>query len=73
VIRPDTIVYLALGLAQIYNNERNNLMNLLGVMSIKDWEEINDVLPHIESIIEAIDRVLITNTFFNATNLENRR
>jgi hypothetical protein len=60
VIRPDTIVYLALGLAQIYNNERNNLMNLLGVMSIKDWEEINDVLPHIESIIEAIDRVLIT-------------
>jgi hypothetical protein len=60
VVRPDTIVYLALGLAQIYKNERDTLTQLLDTMSIDDWEEIEQVLPWIGSMAEAIDRVLIS-------------
>lgn len=60
VVRPDTIVYLALGLAQIYKNERETLTQILGTMSIDDWEEIEQVLPWIGSMAEAIDRVLIS-------------
>lgn len=59
VVRPDTIVYLALGLAQVYRDERDDLMNLLNVVDVADWEEINDVLPHIGSMADAIDRALI--------------
>lgn len=58
VVRPDTIVYLALGLAQVYRDERDDLMNLLDVVDVADWEEINDVLPHIGSMANAIDGAL---------------
>lgn len=59
VVRPDTIVYLALSLAQVYRDERSSLLDLLGTIAVKNWEEIEDVKPHISSMANAIDKVLI--------------
>jgi HindVP restriction endonuclease len=58
VVRPDTIVYLALGLAQIYKDDRDTLAQILGNMPISDWEEIELVLPWISRMAESIDLVL---------------
>ncbi|KKJ01353.1 HindVP family restriction endonuclease [Prochlorothrix hollandica] len=51
VVRPDTIIYLACSIAtsQI-NNLRINIPNL----SISDWSDPREVLPHIKTIIESI-------------------
>ena len=55
VVRPDTIVYVALSLAQVYSDERSSLLELLGIIAVKNWEEIEDVKPHISSMANAID------------------
>jgi len=59
VVRPDTIVYLALRLAQVYKDERNTLSQILGSIAVEDWEEIKHVIPFISRMADAIDAVLI--------------
>ena len=59
VVRPDTIVYLALQLAQVYANQRNILSETLGNISIDNWEEIDEVKPYLNNIANAVDEVLV--------------
>lgn len=59
VVRPDTIVYLALGLAQVYEDERDELLKILNVQGVQDWEEIEDVRPHIAALSNALDTALV--------------
>lgn len=63
VVRPDTIVYLALGIAQSYNTNKNFLENQFKPITdkITDWEEINEVLPYVKAMADAIDTVLLAN------------
>jgi hypothetical protein len=63
VVRPDTIVYLTLGLAEAYRNQRNILFNQFDPIAkkINDWEEINQVLPYVRAMADAIDKILLSN------------
>ncbi|MCK5356052.1 MAG: HindVP family restriction endonuclease, partial [Methyloprofundus sp.] len=54
VVRPDTIVYLACSLA-LSSNEKLN--SYLGEIYINDWSDASQVLPHIESIVTAIEDI----------------
>ncbi len=63
VVRPDTIVYLALGIVEAYKTERKNLENQFKPIAdrIDDWEEINEVLPNVRAMADAIDAILLAN------------
>ena len=54
VVRPDTIVYLACSLAL---NSKEKLSYHLGELIIDDWSDASQVLPHIESIVTAIEKL----------------
>ncbi|NOQ14020.1 MAG: HindVP family restriction endonuclease [Methyloprofundus sp.] len=54
VVRPDTIVYLACSLAL---NSNKKLSEYLGEIEIEDWSDAAQVLPHIDSIISAIEKI----------------
>lgn len=57
VVRPPTINFLACSLCNNFldNKGRNNLRNLLGTIpQINHWEDINDVLPHYNRILEGV-------------------
>jgi hypothetical protein len=57
-VSSQTIVYLALGIAEVYRDERDVLIKLLDGVKVNDWEEINDVLPHINIMGKAVDAAL---------------
>ncbi|MFC1507192.1 HindVP family restriction endonuclease [Thermoproteota archaeon] len=61
VVRPDTIVYLALSIASIYRNRRSELRTILkDVCSrIRDWEKVNEVKPHVNDIKASVNNLLI--------------
>jgi hypothetical protein len=61
VVRPDTIVYLALGVADTYKGDRKTLLDRLDPVCsrVGDWEEIGDVQPHIGAIADALDDLLL--------------
>jgi hypothetical protein len=63
VIRPDSIVYLALSIAINYKDKINELTMLLGneFNLIQDWTEGAEIMPHIPNMIKAIDDVLLAN------------
>jgi hypothetical protein len=63
VIRPDSIVYLALSIAMNYRNDINKLKKLLttNFCSIKDWTEGKEVMPYITEMIEVLNNVLLLN------------
>ncbi|MDY6782751.1 MAG: HindVP family restriction endonuclease [Cyanobacteriota bacterium] len=63
VIRPDTIVYLACSLVDIFNpNSPTPIFSTDGRFAeeILDWSEPNAVIPYIPSMINAIDLVLLS-------------
>jgi hypothetical protein len=59
VTRPDTIVYLACGLATQFIGNEKKLTTLLGnaCLKIKDWTEAENVLKYIEDIADAFKEV----------------
>ena len=63
VVRPDTIVYLALGIIQAYKTQREQLEARFKNVAyeIEDWEEIGNVLPFVGAIANAIDEILSEN------------
>ena len=62
VIRPDTIVYLALQLAIAYRDERESLKRLLDphCAKITSWEDADNVRPHKAQFVELLDEILLT-------------
>ena len=54
VVRPDTIVYLACSLAL---NSQNKPDEHLNQVNIEDWSDANQVLPHIDTIIDSIEKI----------------
>ncbi|MDR1924649.1 MAG: HindVP family restriction endonuclease [Planctomycetaceae bacterium] len=63
VVRRDTIVYLACGIALLYKDNLNELRNILGNQcdSITDWTNAENVLPFIPDMIQNIDRIMMEN------------
>lgn len=61
VIRPDTIVYLALSIAQTYSQERKILFDLLDPVcqTIRNWSSAQEVFPKLAEIINALNKVLL--------------
>lgn len=62
VVRPDTIVYLALGVAELYRSERKTLQRLLHPVCrrVKDWEEVAQVKPLVGYMADALDEALLS-------------
>lgn len=60
VVRPDTIVYLALSIATIYANDQNRLFNLLAPVcsQVNDWEDPAQVSVLMGQMIEALENVM---------------
>ncbi|MDQ7091039.1 MAG: HindVP family restriction endonuclease [Methylococcales bacterium] len=54
VVRPDSIVYLACSLALNFSEK---LADYLGEMTIDDWSDASQVLPHIKNIVTAIEKI----------------
>lgn len=60
VVRPDTIVYLALSIAEKFQVRRNELLNYLDPVfhKIQDLTSISSVLPHLLEIVDCMDNLL---------------
>lgn len=61
VVRPDTIVYLALSIATNYSNDKERLAKLILPVSnsISDWNDAIEVSAKLNSICEALNKVLL--------------
>lgn len=57
VVRPDTIVYLALSIADKFKERKNDLLNYLDPVfsQIQDLTSISSVFPHILEIVDCMD------------------
>ena len=62
VVRPDTIVYLALSIAKIFHDKREGLREHFDHVFSQDaeWTEIGEVRPLVSEMIQALDHVLMT-------------
>ncbi|MDQ2805296.1 MAG: HindVP family restriction endonuclease, partial [Chloroflexota bacterium] len=60
VVRPDTIVYLALNVAAIYQTERAALLRLLEPVctAVSDWQAAAQIYPLLPALCAALDSVL---------------
>ncbi len=63
VIRPDTIVYLALSIADKFQLSRPEVLDYLQPVcsQINDWSSIHSILPLIPKLVDCIDRLLTAN------------
>ncbi len=61
VIRPDSIVYLALSIATNYKQDIKKLNNLIGNYfdKITDWTEGTAVMPFIPKMVEVLNTILL--------------
>lgn len=60
VVRPDTIVYMALSMILAFENDKNILKKHFSKFyKIKDWTDGINILPHINKMIKAMDNLLI--------------
>jgi hypothetical protein len=61
VVRPDTIVYLALRLVTIYKQERSNLLHELEPVCfpVHNWEDPAQVRPLLNQMIEVLDNLIL--------------
>jgi hypothetical protein len=61
VVRPDTIVYLALSVARKYLSEQDALKSLLAPLNekITDWRSSSVVRPHLKLATDVLDRILL--------------
>lgn len=59
VIRPDTIVYLACSIAENFKTDKSVLKSYFPnkFNKIKDWSEIDNVLPFIKEMVTILDKV----------------
>jgi HindVP restriction endonuclease len=67
VVRPDTIVYIALSIAQYYRKKRSQLLEFLQLQTvdglfltqtpIQDWADGQDVRPHINQMITSLEQL----------------
>ncbi|RKZ74258.1 MAG: restriction endonuclease, partial [Candidatus Parabeggiatoa sp. nov. 1] len=66
VIRPDTIVYLACGIAMLYKNEVDRLKKIIGndFENIVDWTEPNEVLPYVPKMVRVIEHITLDKILF---------
>jgi hypothetical protein len=61
VVRPDSILYLALSIARVFSNARNELEDHLQPIygrSGIDWLEFSEVKPLIREMVSALDKIL---------------
>ncbi|MDQ7024345.1 MAG: HindVP family restriction endonuclease [Anaerolineae bacterium] len=62
VIRPDTIVYLALSIAREFKHKPRTLQSQLEMIShISDWTDIAEVAPYIPQMARVLDDLLQSN------------
>ncbi|MCL5009020.1 MAG: HindVP family restriction endonuclease [Patescibacteria group bacterium] len=61
VVRPDSIVYLSLSIAQVYQEHRKELLDFLNPIFKQriNWSKANKVVGHIPAIAQAIDNLLV--------------
>ncbi len=61
VVRPDSIVYIALSIASSYVGEREQLLGLLEPVCapIKDWQAVAQVRMRLPQIADALNRVML--------------
>jgi HindVP restriction endonuclease len=62
VVRPDTIVYLACSIVDVFKQDLEGLRSAIGVSfeKIVDWTEPRDIIPHIPDMITAIDLIALS-------------
>jgi hypothetical protein len=59
VVRPDTIVYMALSIILSFEKDKKILKNLFSpLFKINDWTDGVNVLPHLELMISIMDKLL---------------
>jgi hypothetical protein len=63
VVRPDTIVYLAVSIASLFDNSIENLKRLIGnrLVKIKDWTDGNTIIPYLPHFCDILDNILKFN------------
>ncbi|MFY9227535.1 MAG: HindVP family restriction endonuclease [Blastocatellia bacterium] len=63
VIRPDTIVYIALAMAKLYINKKEELkaVTSLACSKMNSWEDAENVRPNMPNFIQTIDTIIKTN------------
>lgn len=63
VIRPDTIVYLALSIVDKFQSNQQEILDYLQPICshIDDWSSIHSVLPLIPNLVDCLDRLLMAN------------
>ena len=61
VVRPDTIVYLALNIAFAYLSDRQNLQCYFSDLKTKihDWRNATSIRPYLKEAIDILDKILI--------------
>ena len=62
VVRPDTVIYLALSVAYNYREDTRELLDILKPIcgKIQDWTSIREVLPIVQDLAEAIDQIALS-------------
>ena len=67
VVRPDTIIYIALSLSKLYTKKQTALKAILFPITsiITDWEDAQMIRPHIEPFCQALEQI-------QKDNLENQ-
>lgn len=62
VIRPDTIVYLACSIAEIFRPNLDRFQSLMrgDFEEIVDWSDPNSVIPHIPNMVNIIDSIALS-------------
>jgi hypothetical protein len=62
VIRPDTIVYLACSIIDSFKGKLDLLKSILDLypVSISDWTEPSSIIPHIPTMIDALDAIALS-------------
>lgn len=63
VVRPDTIVYIALSVARYFSDKREQLELLLApaVSDLDTWVDVEELRLRMAAIIDAVNRVFLTN------------
>ncbi|MEG3438550.1 HindVP family restriction endonuclease [Pannus brasiliensis CCIBt3594] len=63
VVRPNTIIYLALGIAYKFQNSPETLLNYLDPNSVRgdlEWWNIENIINYILDLADDIDRILLS-------------
>jgi hypothetical protein len=66
VVRPDTIVYLALSICEIFRSRRQELDDLFKTFQVQniDWTEPREILPKIPEMVDILKNLMFENLDF---------